>query len=204
MSDFVDKHYKAIMYILFIVLIFIAGVFVERHIFNGNAPDIKSLTHDGIKKENSVLNIHGDGQTQRETQFVYVPKETVTHYVTDSSGRQQLITEREKTDFQASIGKPDFNVKVNDKEMKFTKSSDEKYMFEKNKLVMTQTDKVDFNVHVDPIIEDHTKYMGVGIGVTSKGQPAYIVNIPVDKKHNVDAWGYKDPDKYAAGIEIRF
>lgn len=84
-------------------------------------------------------------QTKTETQFVYVPKE-----------------QNETTDIDANIGKQDLEVKVNGQKAVIRKSDDEKFVFDKNKLELTQTSKASLDINVPTI--DKTKRNAVGLG----------------------------------------
>ena len=76
--------------------------------------------------------------------------------------------------------------------------------FEKNKLKLTQSSKVDFDIHVDPIEVDNTKHWGVGVGRNNKNGTSVIVEFPINKKNNVDGWIVKDSDTVAGGILVKF
>lgn len=137
-------------------------------------------------EENAPLEVKGDVQT--ETKIVYVPKETVGG-------------EKEKTDLQADIGKTDFVIKVNGQEQTFTKTDEEKYVFDANKLSMTQTSKVELDVNVPTW--DNTKRWAVGVGYGNDGM-AYTVDFPICKSDRVGGWAYRDNDSTAVGVKIKF
>lgn len=201
-NTFIEAHKTAIIKLLAIILIFAAGIYVGHTYFPERI--VTPVTVDGKSKEPGAVNIQGDINQSTDTEMAYIPKHIVTHTVVDQNGDTKQITDIEKTDLDMNIAKTDFNVKVNGHEATFTKKDDEHYMFDKDKLSLKQESQVEFNVHVDPIIVDNTKHFGVGIGINDKGNPAYMVDIPVNKKHNMDGWIYKDDDRKAAGIKIRF
>lgn len=120
-------------------------------------------------------------QTRTETKFVYVPKE-----------------DGEKTDLEANIGKQELNIKVNGQDAVIKKDDDERYIFDKNKVVIDQTSKATIDIKVPTI--DRTKRFGIGAGFGNNGV-GYMVKFPAGK---FDGWGYKDKDTTAAGIMIGF
>lgn len=121
-------------------------------------------------------------QTQTKTEVVYVPK-----------------ADGEKTDVEVNVPKQDLNIKVNGKEAVFSKTDNEDYIFERNKLVFDQQSKASINIEVPTI--DKTKRFGVGVGFGNNGV-AYNIKVPVSKK--LDGWGYKDKETTALGIMISF
>lgn len=199
---FFNKNKSVIAHILIVLIIFGAGVYVGHTYFPEkiNVP----VVADGISKMPGAINIEGDVKQTTETDFSYVPKKVIMHTIMDRNGNTRQVTEQEKTDLDVDIAKTDFNVKVNGHEATFTKKDDEQYMFDKDKLALKQQSQVEFNVHVDPVIVDKTKHFGIGVGINDKGQPAYIIDVPISKKRDLDGWIYKDDDRKAAGIEVRF
>src|SRR5574344_2027548 len=75
--------------------------------------------------------IKGDVQTVTETKIVYIPKEN-----------------KSDSDIDMNIGKPEIKVSVNGKDTTITKTDDEKYVFDKNKIYMTQESKLKFDINV--------------------------------------------------------
>ena len=160
-----------------------------------------------IKLPKQEFTIKGSGETKTETktEIVYVPKETIKYYTIDKNTGETIENMyTEKTDIEANIGKPSVNVKLNDKDIEINKADDEKYVFEKNKLKLTQSSNVDFNIHVDPIEIDKTKHWGIGGGYNSKNGATVIAEFPINKKGNIDGWVTKDSETVAAGIIVKF
>ena len=92
-------------------------------------------------------------EVQGETKLVYVPKEKIV-YRDKVTGK--VVSGVEKTDLDVRVAKPEFNIRVNGKDSSFTKSDDEKYMFEKNKIQMNQTSKIVADVNMSGIINELT------------------------------------------------
>lgn len=143
-----------------------------------------------ITKEKTVK---GDIRTETKTELVYIPKAV---YI-DSAGQKQT----ENTDLQMDIGKQELNVKINGKDAVIKKEDSEKYVFDKNKLQLTQNSKADINIAVPEI--DRTKHWSIGIGYGNNGV-AYNVDFPINKKNGLGGWVYVNDDKKAAGLKIRF
>ena len=127
-------------------------------------------------------------ESKTKTEIAYVRKET-------KNGKQ------EKSDIIADIGKKDFTIRVNGKEQTFTKSEDEQYVFDKNKLTLDQTSKVTLDVTVPTV--DKTKRWAVGVGYGDDGM-AYTVDFPVGKSNNLGGWVYRDTDSTAVGVKMKF
>ena len=137
-----------------------------------------------VREEKQALEVKSDTKTE----IVYVPKKTV-------NGK------KEKTDLQADIGKADFTIKVNGQEQTFVKTDKEKYVFDKNKLSLTQTSRIAVDVNVPSI--DKTKRWAVGVGA-SDGGAAYSLDFPIGKSDVIGGWVYKSNDEKAIGIKIKF
>lgn len=139
-------------------------------------------------------------ETKTETQIVYVPKQTVV-YVDSNTGKE--ITAQEKTDIQANIGKPSVNVKINGNDAEIKKSDDERFVFDKNKLILNQASTINIATKIDPVVINKTKHWGIGVGYGSH-DAAGIVLFPVDKTRNIDGFIYMDKNTKTGGIMIRF
>ena len=137
-----------------------------------------------VQEEKQALGVKSDTKTE----IVYVPKKIM-------NGK------KEKTDLQADIGKHDFTIKVNGEEQTFTKTDEEKYVFDKNKLTLDQTSKVTLDVTLPTV--DKTKRWAVGVGYGDDGM-AYTVDFPVGKSDTFGGWVYKDSDSHAVGMKIKF
>lgn len=121
-----------------------------------------------------------------KTEVVYVPK----YIYHDGS--------IEKTDIDVNIGKQELAVKVNGKDFAIQKSDDEKYVFDKNKLQLTQTSHADLNITVPAI--DKTKRWEIGIGVSKSGAVG-MVGFPL--KNNIGGWIAGNNGNIMAGISIK-
>lgn len=130
-----------------------------------------------------------------KTEIAYVPKETVIYKAADGSTKSEL----EKTDVDVKINKPALNVKVNNREFAVTKADDEQYLFDKNKLTMTQTSRADLNITV-PVV-DNTKRWGIGAGVSKDGAVG-VVNFPL--KGSVGGWVAGKANNVMGGVMLRF
>lgn len=128
--------------------------------------------------------VYVKGESVTKTEIVYVPKE---------SG--------ERADMTVDIGKTDFTIKVNGQEQTFVKTDEEKYVFDKNKLSLTQTSRIAVDVNVPSI--DKTKRWAVGVGA-SDGGAAYSLDFPIGKSDVIGGWAYKSNDEKAIGIKIKF
>lgn len=105
------------------------------------------------------------------TEIVYVPK------VVYKDGTV------EKTDVNMDIGKQSLAVKVNGKDFEISKTDDEKYVFDKNKLQLTQSSYAELNIKVPTI--DKTKRWEIGIGHSKDGTVG-MVGFPINK--TVGGW----------------
>lgn len=132
MVKITDFVKKNLFYIACFVVGLIAGYFVSQHF----AEPVTIEKPPVIKTEY---------QTETKTQLVYVPKEP-----------------GEKTDIDTSLGKQDLEVKVNGQKAVIQKSDDEKFVFDKNKLELTQTSKASLDINIPTI--DNTKRNAVGLG----------------------------------------
>ena len=146
--------------------------------------------------------VYVQGETVTETKIVYVPKETIIEKYIDAGGNEVERETIEKTDLQADIGKTDFTIKVNGQEQTFTKTDDERFIFDKNKLVLSQTSRIAVDVNVPPI--DNTKRWAVGVGYADGGGIAYTVDFPIGKSDRLGGWVYGSADEKAVGVKVRF
>jgi len=187
----IPKRTLAIVVLLAMLCItFAGGVYVGKEHYS------KTVTvHDQMPPTENSIPLHGESEVQTQTSISYRPK-PITY---DAKTGKQI----QAPDIDMKIGKPDLKVKVNGAEVNVKKADDEKYVFDKGQLKVTQDSVAEFRVSVDPI--DNTKHYGVGIGVTSEGKPAGIVTAPINKKHGIDGWVTGDADKnVAGGLMIRF
>lgn len=126
-----------------------------------------------------------------QTEIAYVPKETII-YKDGSSGV-------EETDIDMQLGKPDLNVKVNGKDFVISKQEDEKYIFDKNKLTLTQNSSAELHISV-PVV-DKAKRWGIGAGVSKEGAVGFL-RFPV--RDNVGGWIAGNEKTAMGGVEVRF
>ena len=147
--------------------------------------------------------VQGTVQTETKTQIAYVPKETVITKYVDASGKEVTGTTLENTDLDASIAKADFNVRLNGKDVQFTRADDEKYLFEKNKVALNQTSKITFDATVSPTVIDNTRRWAIGAGYGTEGL-AGSVRFPIGKNNAVGGWVYGDKSVKSAGLEVKF
>lgn len=119
-----------------------------------------------------------------QTEIVYVPKAA-----------------EEKADIDIKINKPELVVKVNEKEFTVQKADNEAYLFEKNKLSMTQTSNTDLNITV-PVI-DKTRRYSVGVGLSKDGMVG-LLNFPVSKREYIGGWVAGNSDIQMGGLTFNF
>ena len=119
-----------------------------------------------------------------QTEIVYVPKAA-----------------EEKADIDIKINKPELVVKVNEKEFTVQKADNEAYLFEKNKLSMTQTSNTDLSITV-PVI-DKTRRYSVGVGLSKDGMVG-LLNFPVSKREYIGGWVAGNSDIQLGGLTFNF
>lgn len=197
----IEKIKSIFNVILNIAIIVILAILIYRVFL---VPQNDNFAAEKIQTSPYTITGSEEVKTETKTEIIYVPKETIKYVTVDSTTGKEIEAEYiEKTDIDASIGKPSVNVKLNDQEVEIQKDDNEDYVFEKNKLQLTQSSQVDFDIHVDPVEVDNTKHWGVGIGSSNNGL-SVIVEFPINKKNNVDGWIMKDRDTTAAGVMIKF
>lgn len=178
-----DKIKKGLPYSLILLLGAWAGFFIGVHYFPRT-----------VEKPVVV-----QGKAVTKTEIAYIPKETVVvKYIDAATGQEVTTQQREAVDLDAKIGKTDFVVRLNGKETMFSKAEDEQYMFDKNKLALTQSSTVTIDARVQPVNE--TKRWSIGVGYGNHGM-AYKVDFPVGQ---LGGWAYRDDESKAAGISVRF
>lgn len=121
-----------------------------------------------------------------QTQIEYVPK------IVYADGS------KEKTDVDVQLDKQQLNVKVNDKEIAIQKQDDEKYIFDKNKLQLTQSSTAELSITV-PVI-DKTKRWEIGIGASKNGVVG-MVGFPI--KENISGWVAGRKDDMMVGVMVK-
>lgn len=130
-----------------------------------------------------------------KTEIAYVPKETVIYKSVDGSTK----SEPEKTDIDVKLNKPVLNVKVNDKAFVVAQTENEQYLFDKNKLTLTQTSSTDLNIKI-PVV-DKTRRWGIGAGISKDGAVG-VINFPL--KGNAGGWVAGRADNVMGGVMVRF
>lgn len=145
--------------------------------------------------------VYVQGKTVTETKIAYVPKETIIEKCIDAGGNEVKRETVEKTDLQADIGKTDFTIKVNGQEQTFTKTDDERFVFDKNKLALSQTSRVTMDINVPTW--DKTKRWAVGVGASDSGA-AYTLDFPIGKSDRFGGWVYGSADEKAVGVKMKF
>jgi hypothetical protein len=125
--------------------------------------------------------------TQTDTKIVYVPKEVIKYV----NAQGQTVTQ--PLDGKFTFNKPEFMFTVNGKPGKFTKSDDERFVFDKNMLQLTQTSVIKIEAEIPAI--DKTKYFGFGIGAgmrDSKVIDAFFLEGRLNKDNHTGWWLYTD------------
>lgn len=170
------------LHIVAAVLLFAGGYALRGVLHTCPAADTKVVTQ--VEYRDKV-----------KTEIAYVPKETVIYKATDGSTKSEL----EKTDVDVKINKPVLNVKVNDKEFAVSKADDEQFLFDKNKLTMTQTSNANLNIRVPTV--DETKHWGVGVGASKDGAVGAIT-FPIGGR--IDGWAAGKHGNVMGGVMLRF
>lgn len=163
---------KYLPFIICLIVGLAAGFFIGQHFAD-------PVTNTVMVEKPPIVKT--EYQTKTETKIVYLPK-----------------ADGEKTDLEANIGKQELNIKVNGQDAVIKKEDDERYIFDKNKVVFDQTSKATIDIKVPTI--DKTKRFGIGAGFGNNGV-GYMIKFPAGK---FDGWGYKDKDTTAAGLMIGF
>ena len=107
----------------------------------------------------------------------------------------------EKADIDIAVGKPALNVKVNDKEFIIRKADDEQYIFDKNKLSLTQTSSTDLNITIPTV--DKTKRYEIGVGVSKDGAVG-LVGFPINSSNHLGGWVAGNEDNVMGGVSLKF
>lgn len=125
--------------------------------------------------------------TQTDTQIAYVPKEVVKYV--NSQG--QTVTQ--PLDGKFTFNKPEFVYTVNGKSGKFTRADDERFVFDKNMLQLTQTSVIKIEAEIPTV--DKTRYFGVGVGAgIRQGEVIEAITLdgPLSKNNHLGWWLYGD------------
>ncbi len=179
------------------------GLFFGFYIGTQYYPRIDTKTEIHTVEVEKPIYIEGKSTSEIKTQIAYVPKETIIERYIDSNGKEVTRESLEKTDLDATVGKTEFNVKLNGKDVEFQKSDDEQFIFDKNKVALNQTSTITFDATVTPQIVDKTKRWGVGVGYSTNGI-AYTVDFPIGENNYIGGWAYKDDQSKTGGVKIKF
>ena len=134
-------------------------------------------------------------RTQTNTEVAYIPKETI-RYIDPRTGRE--ISAQELESLNVNIKQPEFYFTVNGHAAKFTKEQDERWVFDKNKGLLSQTSTASIDIKVPTV--DKTKRFGVGAIVSNKGTAPLIEFRPGLLEVGV----FYAPDFYGGKITARF
>lgn len=184
--------------ILASIISFICGLFVGVKYL---APSLTQHHYTNTVTQPTI--VHGTVKTITDTQIAYVPKETVVTKYIDANGKEVTSTSLEKTDLDATIGKPTFNVQLNGKELVFNKADNERYVLEKNKVSLDQSTVVTFDATVSPTVIDDTKRWSVGIGCGTNGISGKV-DFPIGKNNSIGGFVYGDKKSQSVGVNFRF
>ncbi len=195
-----NKIRTAVVHFCILAIGLIVGFYIGTQYY----PRIDTKTEVHTVEIEKPIYIEGKITGETETQIAYVPKETIIErYIDAETGKEVTKESLEKTDLDATIGKTEFNVKLNGKDVEFQKSDDEKYVFDKNKVALNQSSTITFDATVAPQVVDNTKRWGVGVGYGTNST-AYMIDFPIGKSDYVGGWAYKDNVSKTAGVKINF
>lgn len=192
--NFINDYKSGILIFFGILSIFFSlGILVGKEYFS---------EHETVTVEKPI---YIEGETITKTQVAYVPKEVIVEkYIDPATGEEINKEVIEKTDIEASIGKQEIIVNLNGKEVEFEKTVDEKFVFDKNKITLEQSNVIKINATVQPMIIDETKRWAIGVGKAPGSGAAFTVDFPIGKSETFGGWIYKDDNNEAAGIKIKF
>lgn len=180
-------------------MILMLGIWIGFYIGTQYYPRIETKT---VSVEKPII-VQGEAKTETKTEIAYIPKETtIIKYIDVATGKEITTQQQEVVDLDAQIGKTEFVVKINDKNAVFHKNDDEKYMFERNKLALSQSSIVTIDAHVQPQKIDETRRWSVGVGYGDHGM-AYKIDFPL-KYSAWSGWIYKDNESRTGGIAVNF
>ena len=149
--------------------------------------------------------IYIEGETITKTEIAYIPKEVIVEkYIDSATGKEENKEFVEKTDIEANIGKQEIIMNLNGQEVEFKKTEDEKFVFDKNKITLEQSNVIKIDATVQPVIIDKTNRWAIGVGKANGSGVAYTVDFPIGKSETFGGWVYKDDDNEAVGIKIKF
>ncbi len=195
-----DKIRTAVVHLCILCV----GVFLGFYVGTQYYPRIDTKTEVHTVEIEKPIYIEGKITTDTKTRIAYVPKETIIErYINAETGKEVTKESLEKTDLDATIGKTEFNVKLNGKDVQFSKSDDEQFIFDKNKVALNQSSIITFDATISPQVVDKNKRWGIGVGYGTNGT-AYTVDFPVDNSNHLNGWAYKDDETKTVGVKIKF
>lgn len=114
--------------------------------------------------EQPVAPIPTTATVERQTVVKYIPKESP-----------------KDADLDINTGKQDMVIRVNGKEQTFQKASDERFIFDKNKIMLDQQQTATLDIR----LPDATRHWSIGIGASKHGT-AGMVKFPI--KRHIGGW----------------
>lgn len=168
--------------ILSILAAFFLGCLVTWVFF----PRIRTV--EVTKTERVEVPVRMAVEERRESEISYVPKESVP-------GTGQ----KEDTDVEIKTGQPAIHVKVNEQKYDFSPLPDEKYKFERGKLLVEQTSGVDLNLKIPIQTVDKTKRNAIGYGYNSRHEEELTLRHRFSGRWGVYVRGEGDIFKHMSG-----
>lgn len=135
-------------------------------------------------------------RTQTQTEVAYVPKETVIYRDT-KTGRELTATELDSMNL--NVRPSDFYFTVNGKPQKFSKTDDERWVFDKNKLAINQSSTASIDIKVPTV--DRTKRTGIGIYGSTESAGVFVTS---GSMLLMGGYKYNGGVSVGAGIQARF
>ena len=195
-----DRIKTAVVHLCILCVGVLLGFYVGTQYY----PRIDTKTEVHTVEVEKPIYIEGKITDETETQIAYVPKESIIErYIDAKTGKEITKESLEKTDLDANIGKTEFNVKLNGKDVEFQKSDDEQYIFDKNKVALNQTSTITFDATVTPQVTDKTKRWGIGVGYGTNST-AYMIDFPIGRSDYLNGWIYKDDESKTIGVKVNF
>ncbi len=195
-----DKIRTAVVHLCILCIGVIFGFYFGTQYY----PRIDTKTEVHTVEVEKPIYIEGKITGETETQIAYVPKETIIdRYIDAETGKEITRESLEKTDLDVNVGRSEFNVKLNGKDVQFAKSDDERYVFDKNKVALNQTNTITFDATVSPQVIDNTKLWGIGVGYGTNST-AYMIDFPIGRSDYLNGWIYKDDESKTVGLKIKF
>lgn len=144
-------------------------------------------------EKNKPVQVKETVRTETQTQLAYIPRETIK-YIDAKTGQE--VTK--PLDGQFELGKTEFTYTVNGRPGTFTKTDDEKYVFDKNMLKLNQSSSVTLTVDVPTI--DKTRRNAIGPYVTTESY-GLLASRDTDRQRVLIMAGKKWDEKNGRGFE---